>query len=203
MLEKVTNFIVDYLDHSRNLDKTDSAYLNFGLKLIFITVSELLVMFLIAYFLNIFWPVVISTVSFLIIRPYAGGVHLPGYLSCLVVTLIVFLALGLLTTVVEINTISMLLIILFVSIPGFYMINKYAPADTEIIPINDPEQRKRLKSKAKNILIIWTITAITLTFILENYLNLILASSLGILSQLISTHPIFFHLVKKYLPEHD
>lgn len=203
MFKKITDSLTNLLNKNYNLDTKELAYFNFGLKVVIGVIIEVLIMLTIAYLFNIFWPVLIASISFLVIRPYGGGVHLPTYFSCMIVTLIIFLSIGFITSRVETNLISTLIIILSVSISGFILLNKYAPADTKTIPISDPEQRKVLKSKAKTILYAWTIISITASFITNKHLDLIFASSLGMFSQLISTHPIFFYIAENYLGEHD
>ncbi len=202
MIEKLANLTTNFITKVSDLSTKDKAYLNYGLQLILGVIVEAVIMLSIAYMLNIFWPVFIAALSFLVIRPYAGGIHLPSYLSCMIVTIFVFLLIGLITQVVQFNTILLLLVILLVSIFGLFMINKYAPADTDIIPITDPKQRSLLKQQAQNILLIWTAIAVIATFVQKIPSDLILASSLGIFAQLISTHPIMFYLVKNFLPEH-
>ena len=96
-----------------------------------------------------------------------------------------------------------IIVIFFVAITGFIFIYKYAPADTKTYLISDPALRQELKRKAYIVLIAWTILAITAALLFTGYLNLVIAASLGIFSQLISTHPTFFELAERYLPEHD
>lgn len=203
MLKKLADSISRVINENYQLSKKDDAYLNFGLQLWLNLLVEIIVLLIIAYFTGIFWSVLTAIISFLIIRKYAGGIHMPTFISCLIVTLIIFLAIGGITSVIQINQIFLLITIFFISFSGFILINKYAPADTKTIPITDPEQRKFFKIKAKRILAIWTVLAITASLIFKNHLNLILASGLGIFSQLVSTHPFFFYIIENFFPEHD
>ncbi len=203
MLNKIVNLLSNIISKDTDLNSKDKAYLYFGLQLYLILMVETVILLLIAYFLNIFWPVLTAGLSFLIIRKYAGGVHLPTFNSCLIVTLVIFLGIGGLSTVIKINQIFLLVIITIVSISGFILINKYAPADTRTIPITDPELRRIYKAKAKKILTVWIFLSIAASLLFSDRLDLILSSSLGIFSQLLSTHPFFFHIIVKYLPEHN
>lgn len=203
MIKTIAEMIGSIISKNSQINRKDKAYLNFGLQLWLILIIETIIMLVIAYFMNIFWPVLTAGLSFLIIRKYAGGIHLPTFNLCLIATLVTFLSIGGLTSVIKISPVFLLIIILFVSFSGFILINKYAPADTKTIPITDPELRSLYKIKAKNILKTWTFLAIVASFLFSNHLNLILASSLGIFTQLLSTHPFFFYITEKYLPEHD
>ena len=128
---------------------------------------------------------------------------MPTYFSCLIVNLLVFLLIGFIAAYIQPGLLPTIIVIFFVAITGFIFIYKYAPADTKTIPISDPALRQELKRKAYIVLIAWTILAITAALLFTEYLNLVIAGCLGIFSQLISTHPTFFDLAEKYLPEHD
>lgn len=202
MLENFSNNIGDYLTEHFNLSTKDRAYLKFGLELSLILISETLIILFIAYFLGIFWPVLIASLSFLMIRPYAGGIHLPSYSLCLIVTLIEFISIGYIATSITTNVTMTVIIIISVFIYGLYMIYRYAPADTKTIPIDNQELRKRLKRKAFEVLFVWAIIVLLITLIYGKHLELILASSLGVLVQVLSTHPLVFYIVINYLPDH-
>ncbi|MFW6287687.1 MAG: accessory gene regulator ArgB-like protein [bacterium] len=202
MFKKIAYYLSDLIEKKVDIDKKDAAYFNYGIQIVLSVGLEAAIMLFIAYLLNIFWPVLIASLSFLVIRPYAGGVHLPRYFLCMIVTIIVFLMIGWTVSFVELTLLSTLVIITLITVTGLVLINKYAPADTKIVPINDPNQRQLLKNKARIVLISWSFLAVISTFLLDHYLHLIMASALGIFAQLISTHPWFFHIIDEYLPEH-
>lgn len=202
MFNRISNVINKHL-HSNEFDKKDQAYLRFGLQIILLLSSELLVLLFLAYILNIFWPVTIGIVTFLIIRPYAGGVHMPSFLLCMLISLLFFLSIGFIALSLSFNTISVILWLILVFISGLLMINKYAPADTEVMPIKEPQQRRLLKNKSRKILIGWLIISLLITLLLPKQLYLVFAGSLGILAEIILMHPFSFKFVQKYLPEHS
>jgi len=203
MYKKLVDFLSRIITENMELESKEKALFSFGLELVIGVVLEAIILLFLAYLFNIFWPVFIALLSFLVIRPYAGGIHLPTYFSCLIVTLLVFLLIGFIAANIQPGLLTTIIVIFFVAITGFIFIYKYAPADTKTIPISDPALRQELKRKAYIVLIAWTILAITAALLFTGYLNLVIAASLGIFSQLISTHPTFFELAERYLPEHD
>lgn len=203
MYKKLVDFLSRIITENMELESKEKALFSFGLELVIGVVLEAIILLFLAYLFNIFWPVFIALLSFLVIRPYAGGIHLPTYFSCLIVTLLVFLLIGFIAANIQPGLLTTIIVIFFVAITGFIFIYKYAPADTKTIPISDPALRQELKRKAYIVLIAWTILAITAALLFTGYLNLVIAACLGIFSQLISTHPIFFYLVERYLPEHN
>lgn len=203
MYKKLVDFLSRIITENMELESKEKALFSFGLELVIGVVLEAIILLFLAYLFNIFWPVFIALLSFLVIRPYAGGIHLPTYFSCLIVTLLVFLLIGFIAAYIQPGLLTTIIVIFFVAITGFIFIYKYAPADTKTIPISDPALRQELKRKAYIVLIAWTILAITAALLFTGYLNLVIAASLGIFSQLISTHPTFFELAERYLPEHD
>lgn len=203
MYKKLVDFLSRMITENMELESKEKALFSFGLELVIGVVLEAIILLFLAYLFNIFWPVFIALLSFLVIRPYAGGIHLPTYFSCLIVTLLVFLLIGFIAANIQPGLLTTIIVIFFVAITGFIFIYKYAPADTKTIPISDPALRQDLKRKAYIVLIAWTILAITAALLFTGYLNLVIAASLGIFSQLISTHPTFFELAERYLPEHD
>lgn len=203
MYKKLVDFLSRIITENMELESKEKALFSFGLELVIGVVLEAIILLFLAFLFNIFWPVFIALLSFLVIRPYAGGIHLPTYNSCLIVTLLVFLLIGFIAAYIQPGLLTTIIVIFFVAITGFIFIYKYAPADTKTIPISDPALRQELKRKAYIVLIAWTILAITAALLFTGYLNLVIAASLGIFSQLISTHPTFFELAERYLPEHD
>ncbi len=202
MFNKIASIINTHLGNNNYMNKKERAYLQFGLKIFLLLITELIIILFLSYILNIFWPVVFALSSFLFIRPYAGGVHMPSYLLCMLVSLLIFLGIGIISISINLNIYLLITWIITVFTIGYILINKYAPADTDTIPIKDPVQRKLLKAKAIRILFIWFINSLITTLLLPNHLHVIFASSLGILSNIILVHPLLFELVQKYLPEH-
>lgn len=203
MINKISDNISIFVENHFNLNEKEKSYFNYGLQLILGLLVEAILILFISWVLNIFWPVVFASLSFLVMRPSAGGIHLPTYFLCLVVSILVFILIGIVSVSISLESTYLISWIITITILGLFMLKKYAPADTETMPINDPVQRKKLQKKAIIILLIWSIFAIISTFVFINHHQLILASSLGIMAELVALHPILFSLVKNYLPEHD
>ncbi|ACL68923.1 accessory gene regulator ArgB-like protein [Halothermothrix orenii] len=203
MIKQVSDSMARYIRKTLNLSERREAYLRYGFQVIIGLLIEIIAILGSAYFLGIFWPVMIALITFLILRPYAGGVHLPRYSLCLIVSLIVFLAIGLISIYITLATPSLIIWLIIITTFSLFMVNKYAPADTEVHPIKEPDRRQKLKNVSFKILTIWFVIASLVTIYFDQYSHLVLASSLGIIAEILVLHPFFYYLVDNYLPEHD
>jgi accessory gene regulator B len=203
MLKKISTYISNFLVKNLELSDKEGNYINYGLQVTLGFLIELISLLFISYILGILMPVLFSSVSFLILRPYAGGIHMPRYSLCLISSLILFIIIGELVQLIH-PLIYILYIWLFITLVfGLIMINRYAPADTPQNPIKNEKKRKRLKRISVYILISWFLVSIIFMFINNKYSQLIFAGSLGIMAEVLALHPVLFSLINRYLPEHD
>ncbi|MFW6016398.1 MAG: accessory gene regulator ArgB-like protein [bacterium] len=203
MFNKISKSITNVISQYSNLNERELAYFNYGLQALLGTILEFLILLLIAYLLSVFYPVLIAIISFLILRPHAGGIHLPTYILCMSFSIVIFLILGFIAKFAVISTSGLLVWLIIVFNFSLYMIKKYAPADTNTIPIKDPSRRETLKNKSVIIISIWIIVSILTTLLTNEFNNIIIASSLGILTEVLGMHPFIFNLCEKYLTEHN
>lgn len=203
MVKIISKKIANYLSNKLSLSREEASSLNYGCQVIFYLLIEIISLILLSSFLNMFWPVMIALVVFLILRPYAGGIHMPSYFLCYIFSLIVFITIGYLTNLVSIPARYLISWSVFVFILSLLIINKYAPADTAIQPINDPSKRRKLKTISLVIVICWFLISLTLMFSFDNYYKLLFAGSLGLLVEVLALHPLAFYVIDKYFPEHD
>ncbi len=156
MIDKFCDFITKKIkENVENIDEEKELVIDFGVRLIFGELPKILVLFVVSFILGIGWYTVIL---FLLLAPYrsfTGGFHLKTHWGCMITTLILYMLPVVLARFVLIpqNYILYILVSL-IGIWSIIFIQKYAPADTESIPILSQKERKSKKIKAYIFLII-------------------------------------------------
>ena len=120
--------------------------INFAFLVFFGEVPKILIIFLVAWLLNILDLTLITFIATAIYRSQSGGFHLDGHLSCLLTSIITFCGVGIIGKAMVTTNIYLLYVLYFlIFIFDLLVINKYAPADTDKIPVIGEEYRKKRK----------------------------------------------------------
>ena len=135
--------LMNYLKKNINLDSREFEKLSIGLTLILFNVFEIFLVVLLAFLLGILKESLVFTLTFMIIRTFAAGVHCKTGHQCIITTLTFYLGSALLSKYYPINSQYAFI----VGLAGSILLYKYAPADTENHPILGKEYRKKLKMK--------------------------------------------------------
>lgn len=138
-----------------DIDEERELVINFGVRLIFGELPKILILFIIGFILNMGWQTILL---FFLIAPYrsfTGGFHLKTHWGCMITTSILYLAPIIIAKYFQISH-SILIYVLAGAITAFsiFVIVKYAPADTENMPILSKKERKSKKIKAYFVMII-------------------------------------------------
>lgn len=142
--------IAQKLGRALNRSEQDILTVNYGLAVLWHSLTKTLIILLIGYLTNTLFLVFVSMVCQAAYRSYAGGVHLKTYLSCLITNSVcVFGAIWLAT---HINFSIYFLIGLYVVC--FLLTYKYAPADTDDNPVVSKRERKKRKTSALLLLLL-------------------------------------------------
>ena len=140
--EKIKSKVTD-IDEEREL------VINFGVRLIFGELPKILILFIIGFLLNMGWQ---TLILFFLIAPYrsfTGGFHLKTHLGCMITTSILYLLPIILSKYILISDKIILYILAgLITIFSAIIIAKYAPADTENMPILSKKEIKSKKIKA-------------------------------------------------------
>ena len=203
LIKDCSDFLARQLTNRFKLSERESSYLDYGLQLVLGYLLELVFILLVGYLLGIFWPLAFAHVCFVVFRQCAGGLHMPTYFLCFITSLLVFIVIGLLIRFVQPGLPALFIWLFLVTLLSILLVNKYAPADTEIIPIKDPVLRKKLKKRAQQVITGWFILSLLLIYIFPASHQLVFAGSLGIMAELPSLHPFFYGLIERYFPAHD
>ena len=192
LIEKICDYLTRKIkDKVPEIDDKKAEVINYGLKNLIGEVPKTFIFIAVAYLLGI---LKLFIIAFLIILPYrvvSGGFHLRTHLGCIIATLMMYCGNVYISQVVNFNELTKYIMIFLVLLFGNIMISKYAPADTEWVPILRKKDRK-----IKRILshIILTIELIIAMFIKDNVLsNLII---FGMLIQTITITRFAYKLTK-------
>ena len=110
----------------------------YALQFILGGVNKFLILFLTGLLLNILPQLFFTTLSFILLRVFAGGLHLNSYSLCTYFSLLTFTATGLLAKYIHPNQLIDISIFLFT----YFAVLKYAPVAHPNRPITFTERKK-------------------------------------------------------------
>ena len=191
MIDKICNYIMEKIKSSiDNMDEERELVIEFGIKLIIGELPKIAILFIIGFLIGIGWYTVILFLLLSIYRSFVGGFHLKTHLGCMITTSILYLMPIILAKyfVITENIITYILTII-ISLFSIFVIAKYAPADTENIPILSKKERKSKKAKAY-------ISLAFLVFIILLNINPIISYMLiyGIFLEDLTTLPMVYKI---------
>lgn len=142
-----------------DIDDENAEVILYGLQLMFGEVPKLFIMAGIACGLGIFKLTMICFALMLPYRMYSGGFHLKTHLGCIIGTLIMYTGNAFLSQVFEISFLSKVILGVFLWVFAIVMIYKYAPADTEDVPVISKKERRKRKICSYVIVTVMLIVA--------------------------------------------
>ena len=117
--------------------------IRYGLEGIYLSVTKLIIISIIALWLNIFKEMILLLLFFNILRSTGFGLHATKSWICLLSSTTVFIVLPYVSKIMVIPTSIKIILILLAIILVF----KYAPADTKKRPLINAKKRKKYKYK--------------------------------------------------------
>ncbi|MGI6434490.1 MAG: accessory gene regulator ArgB-like protein [Syntrophomonadaceae bacterium] len=131
----------------------------YGLESFFNNFFAVLLLFLIAWGLQIIVPTLLVLTAFGLVRVPGGGAHLETYPRCLISSLLAMLILAILSTMFQsVETWTLLLGVVILA-GGFVVVCAWVPAGTEKKMITDPAQVKQQKYITSATLLTAILTA--------------------------------------------
>ena len=174
--------------YNKGYTKEDIEKLQYGLEGIYLTITKLVVIMLLAMLLGIAKELIIVLILFNIIRYPSFGFHADNSITCLLFSAILFLGLPYLAVHININLITQH-IICIICFLNFIL---FAPADTPKRPLTNPKKRKLRKIAAIIISSIYIISSYVITN--QAITKLILVS---LIIESIMINPITYKLFKQ------
>ncbi|MCQ9301636.1 accessory regulator AgrB [Staphylococcus hyicus] len=169
------------LQKRQNLDHIDYLKVRLGIQVFIINLFKGIVTYGLAILLNIFLYTLTVHLTYFILRRYSHGAHAKTSLLCHVQNIIFFIFLPWLIVKYDIPFWFML----FLSVLGWMIVFKYAPAATRKQPI----KYERIKPKKIISLLVMSIYIVMILFVPHPY-NLLIA--FGAFLQSTTLLPIFF-----------
>ena len=156
MIDKFCDLITEKIKSKvTDIDEERELVINFGVRLIFGELPKILILFIIGFLLSMGWQ---TLLLFFLIAPYrsfTGGIHLKTHLGCMITTSILYLLPIILSKYILISDKIILYILAgLITIFSIIIIARYAPADTENIPILSKKEIKSKKIKSYIALVI-------------------------------------------------
>ena len=172
MIDKICEFIVGKMRNSMpEIDDERADVIKYGVQLIIGEIPKTLILFVLAFLLNIGWYMIFAYIALVAYKTASGGLHLKSHLGCFIGSCIYYYGNIFLSKYIILDGISKYILIILAFIFGVIMISLYAPADTENVPILSKKERKTKKTLSYIFL---TITLLVSIFIQDRVLSNIL-----------------------------
>lgn len=180
MIEAICNSLTKKIIQSVDgYDESKADEINYGLQLLIGEVPKLFIILLLAFLLHMFK---LTLISFLIILPYrafSGGFHLHTHLGCIVVTSLLYIGTPYLASILNFDNTVKYILIAITFIFSFAMIAKYAPADTENVPVLQKKERRKRK--------IWSFVIAGVELVIAIFIPYKVVSNMIIIGILVQT----------------
>lgn len=188
MKEKFLNSTIIFLKKYNSYSENDIKKLRYGLEGLYLTITKMIIVLILALVLGIISEVLIVIILFNIIRYFGFGFHAEKSSHCLLLSIINFIGIPLIFINIDIS-LNTKLIIAGICIFNYLI---FAPADTVKRPL--PNKKKRIIRK---ILTVSVGAAYTIAIVLFNgsYITKLILCSLII--QTIVLSPITYKLFKQ------
>lgn len=144
MIEKICSALTKRIRKEMpEVDDERAEVINYGLQLVIGEIPKTIILIIIAWLLGVLKLTILAVLLILPYRTVSGGVHLRTHIGCIVATTIMYTGNAFLSQYLVwngnlIKYITALLIWAF----SMVMIKKYAPADTQDVPILRKKERK-------------------------------------------------------------
>ena len=184
-LNHTMNFIAS---NQKNLSEEDREKLSYGLEGLYMNVTKLALIFLIAFLLGFLKEFIIALILFNILRFPGFGFHASKSIVCLITSTILILGIPYLFTNIEVS-LTIKIILCIASIITFIIC---APADTWKRPLTNKKKRLLRKVSACSLAIIYSVMVIIFD---GNMISNLLLSAL--LTETILISPIMYLIFKE------
>lgn len=156
MIDKFCDWLTEKVKAKvEDIDEEKELVINFGIRLIFGELPKILILFIIGFLLDIGWYTLLLFALIAPYRSFTGGFHLKTHTGCMITTTIMYILPIILAKYIQINqNIILYILATLIGIFSIIIIAKYAPADTENMPILSKRERKSKKIKSYISLVI-------------------------------------------------
>ena len=192
MIEKFCIFLVNKMrTENPEIDDERAEIISYGLQLLIGEVPKMFITLIVAYIFGILKFTVIMVLVLMPYRAFSGGFHLHTHIGCIISTTLYYCCIPKISIYFYFNSQTKLIFVLCALIFGIIIIKRYAPADTENVPILQEKEKK----KKKILSYITYILGLTIAlFIKDNVVSNIII--FGYIMQTLMITPIAYKLTK-------
>lgn len=187
MKKIVMDYTMNLIKKNGDFNEEKLAIIKYGLEGLYLTITKIIIIFLLAYVLNIFKEVIIFLLIYNVIRTTSFGLHATKSWICLLSSTLIFIGVPFICKYIYLTkyfkVVLGLILILF--------IYKNSPADTHKRPIVNPKRRMFFKYTSTFIAIIFIYCSILID---NNFISNCFILSLLVQSFMIS--PSIYKLFK-------
>ena len=190
MIDKFCEYLTNKIrKENSEIDEERAEIIKYGLQLLVGEVPKFFIMAAIAWALGILKLTIICFACMLPYRMFSGGFHLKTHLGCIIGTSLMYTGNAFVSQYIEIPLMQKIIFAILLWVFAIVMIYKYAPADTENVPIISKKERRKKKILSY---IMATITIVAGCLVKNNVISNILL--VGVLIQTISITRIAYKL---------
>ena len=186
MKNLILNSIIRNIKKYYSYDEIKIKEIRYGLESLYVSITKIIVIFIISYFINTVSDLLLLFLTFGILRITGFGVHAKKSIHCWFTSIPLFVIVPYIIKNIYIND----CLIIILSVISIILLAIYAPADTEKRPLIN--SKKRIVYKVLTI-IISIIYYIIIIYSQKNYINKLLFFSILIESILVL--PITYKLL--------
>lgn len=179
------NKSISIIQDKYNYSEEKIEIIKYGLEGLYLTITKAIVIFLLAFKLDLFTEVILFLFFYNIIRMFSFGLHAKSSIVCLLSSTVIFIGIPYLCKDLFINNNLKLILFIFTTILIFI----FSPADTKKRPIISKSRRLFYKIVSTFICICYCVVALTIK---NNYISNLLLFSL--ITQLFMVNPLSYKL---------
>ena len=192
MVENFCLFLVKKMrKENPEIDDERAEIISYGLQLLIGEIPKMIITLVISYILGVFNLTLFMLLVTVPYRAFSGGFHLHTHIGCIISTSLYYCCIPKISNYIYLNSETKFIFVLCALIFGTIIIIKYAPADTENVPILRKKERRQKKIFA---FITYTLGLIAAISIKDNVLSNILLLSYFV--QTIMITPFAYKITK-------
>ncbi len=190
----------NYIGKELNLSIDEIDVISYGIFSFFQIFLAILLTFLIGFLFKVPFEALIISSTISLLRKSTGGVHANSPGRCILVSILVGISLGYISTILPVKFETMIIYTIIIYVLASLLVYKYAPVASPNKPIKTQSKKQKLRAKAFRTMIFYLIIISLLIIInikfanLESYIYSIL---LGLLWQSFTLTNIGHKLLSK------
>lgn len=142
----MSSYIVDnMLYKDEDIDSDQREIMMFGVTRVLEDTPKYVLIFVISILLGILKEVGIVLLIATIYKTFLGGAHARTNITCFIFSSIFFITPALISKYIQLNDMVFYIGLVLVNLFSLYVILKYAPSDTEEVPVLNKNKRKTMK----------------------------------------------------------